>query len=222
MYKFSDKGKPPIISDRLTIKNKFEHLFIKNTNNSVVYVLDNCSDETIGYFTKETFICTQLGNSECNNFIYKYVVDNYSDDDIVYICEDDYLYDTKNGSYDLTKVIYEGLERSDYVSLMDHPDKYLDGWGNPYVQNGGENTKVILTKSVHWKFTNSTTMTFACKVKTLKEDFQILNDYNDSKVPRDFEMFLKLYSKGRKLITPIPGLANHCGYFPATPFFSFI
>jgi hypothetical protein len=57
--------------------------------------------------------------------------------------------------------------------------------------------------------TNSTTMTFAAKVKTLKEDEEILRKYTSGSYPRDFEMFLELRDKSRSLITPIPGYATH-------------
>jgi len=220
IYKYSDKGKIPAVSNKIIIKYKFNKLFNDGINN-IIYFLDNCEPETLKYFADDTIIQTTLGNSGCNKAIYQYIIDNFADDEIVYICEDDYLYDTKNNSKNLTKIICEGLERADYVSLFDHPDKYVTGGDNPFITNGGEDTKVILTNSIHWKFTNSTTMTFACKVKTLKEDFNILNSFNNTVVPQDFMMFLHLGKMGRKLITPIPGLANHCGYSPVTPLFNF-
>ena len=52
-------------------------------------------------------------------------------------------------------------------------------------------------------------MTFAAKVKTLREDEEILRSFTQGSYPRDFEMFLALRDKGRSLITPLPGYATH-------------
>jgi hypothetical protein len=126
------------------------------------------------------------------------------DDEIIYFLENDYLHKPE-----ADKILQEGFDLgADYVALYDHPDKYING-ANPYVEGGGEITKVFLSESCHWKMTNSTTMTFAAKVKTLKEDEEILRKYTSGSYPRDFEMFLELRDKGRSLITPIPGYATH-------------
>lgn len=126
------------------------------------------------------------------------------DDEIVYFLENDYLH--KDGSLEILK---EGFNLGfDYVSLYDHPDKYIDG-ANPFVEDGGEVTRVMLTKSCHWKLTNSTTMTFAAKVSTLKQDEAILREYTSGTYPDDFKMFLALREKQKGLITPIPGYSTH-------------
>lgn len=128
----------------------------------------------------------------------------YDDNEVVYFLENDYIH--KPESFD---ILLEGIDiGSDYVALYDHPDKYIDG-ANPFVEGGGEVTKVFLSKSCHWKLTNSTTMTFAAKVKTLREDEDILRSFTQGSYPRDFEMFLALRDKGRSLITPLPGYATH-------------
>jgi hypothetical protein len=80
---------------------------------------------------------------------------------------------------------------------------------NPFVEDGGEVTRVMLSESCHWKITNSTTMTFAAQVKTLREDESILREYTKGSYPRDFEMFLALREKQHGLITPIPGYSTH-------------
>jgi len=127
-----------------------------------------------------------------------------NDNEIVYFLENDYLHKPNS-----LEILLEGFDiGADYVALYDHPDKYIDG-ANPYVEGGGEVTKVFLSKSCHWKLTNSTTMTFAAKVKTLHQDEEILRSFTQGSYPRDFEMFLALRDKGRSLITPIPGYATH-------------
>ena len=125
----------------------------------------------------------------------------------VYFLENDYLH-TPNA---LT-ILEEGLNLGPvYVAGYDHPDKYIDAdrGGNPFVEGGGEVTKVFITQSTHWKLTNSTTMTFATKVITLQQDERILRDFTKGTYPEDFKMFLALRDKGRCLLTPLPGVSTH-------------
>jgi hypothetical protein len=98
-----------------------------------------------------------------------------------------------------------------FVSLYDHPDKYLppSKGGNPYCEGGAEDTRVYKTDSVHWKITNSTTMTFAAKVSTLKENENILRKHTSGTHPNDFQMFLELRANNKLLITSIPGYSTH-------------
>ena len=127
--------------------------------------------------------------------------------EIVYFLEDDYLH--KEGSQ---KVLESGFDLGmDYVTLYDHPDKYLNPieGGNPYCEGRAEFTRVYLGEYSHWKLTNSTTMTFAAKVKTLKEDEGILRQWTAGEHPHDFQMFGDLQKKGRRLVSSIPGYATH-------------
>jgi hypothetical protein len=131
------------------------------------------------------------------------------DETIIYFLENDYLH--RNNSKD---VLLEGMDlNADYVSLYDHPDKYIpaNSGANPYIESdGGEVTKVYLTKSCHWKLTNSTTMTFASKVKQLKRDVDIIKKWTTiDDCPRDFSMFIDLRNNGSSLITSIPGYSTH-------------
>jgi GT2 family glycosyltransferase len=155
---------------------------------------------------------TSLGNSK--SFVYALdLAVQQPDDEIVYLVEDDYLH-----LPDAEQILIEGVERADYVSLYDHPDKYMSPGPNPLVRDGGEASKVILTRSTHWKYTNSTTMTFAAKAGTLKQDYNLLKQHCEYDIPLDFRMFTHLLQRGRKLITPIPGRSTHCDHFPS-PFF---
>ena len=131
----------------------------------------------------------------------------FDDDEIVYFVENDYLHKDE-----APKILEEGFSLgANFVSLYDHPDKYLDPskGGNPHCEGGGEETRVYLTDSCHWKITNSTTMTFASKVSTLKEIEPILRKWTNETHPHDFNMFLELRDKGKLLITPIPGYSTH-------------
>lgn len=134
-------------------------------------------------------------------------LEEFDDNDIVYFVEDDYLH--LKGSPDIIK---EGIEMgADYVTLYDHPDKYINAehGGNKHVQGGGEVTRVMLTESTHWKLTNSTTMTFACKVETIREDNYIWKRHTGGTHPDDYSAFMDLRDIGRILVSPIPSYSTH-------------
>jgi hypothetical protein len=142
-----------------------------------------------------------------------------SEEDYVYFVENDYIHRPNSMS-----ALMEGLKIADYVTLYDHPDKYVDGI-NPQIKDGGERSKVFLTKSSHWKITNSTTMTFASKVSTLQRDrfvfkifsvgiiktkISLLKKFQRKGTPNDYRIFSILIKlKSRKLISPIPGFSTH-------------
>ena len=105
----------------------------------------------------------------------------------------------------------EGLQYADYVTLYDHPDKYIKG-ANPEIVDIGEQTILFKTNGSHWKYTNSTTGTFACKQKTLKEDYDVwIKFYNECSVGWwDYLSFKELRSiKNRKIASSIPGRSSH-------------
>lgn len=180
---------------------------------NLIFIADSCKNFP-DYLIKKYLISdisakdihiTNEGNSGSLKFAFELAF-QFNDDDIVYFVEDDFLHHPDASR----KLIIEGLEKADYVSLYDHADKYKKGV-NPYVDDFGEETKVFLTKSSHWKFTNSTVQTFATKVFTLREDKEILYKYNfNGDRPDSFSTFRDLKEKGRKLATPIPGKATHC------------
>ena len=82
--------------------------------------------------------------------------------------------------------------------------------GNPFVQEGGEITRLVLTDSVHWKITNSTVMSFATKVSRLKEDYDLLQKYSTERLTKSFEFFLELNEKKSiPVISSVPGYSTH-------------
>ena len=180
-------------------------------NDNLIIVADNTSEATIEFLSRfsNSIERTSLGNSA--SFIHALnIAVGFDDAQSVYLVEDDYLHLPKGPQY-----IAEGLERADYVSLYDHADKYMAKSPNPLVSSGGENTKVILTSSSHWKHTNSTTMTFAVKAGTLKADQQVFRHFCNGKIPLDFLIFRKLAEVGRTVMTPIPGRSTHCDEYPS-------
>jgi hypothetical protein len=138
--------------------------------------------------------------------------------EIVYFVEDDFLH-LSDSRYIIEEAFH--TTNADYVTLYDHPDKYVnadEGGPNPYIRKGGELTRVLITKSTHWKLTNSTVMTFAARVGTLREDEKTWLKCVSGKIPKDFLTFSRLTGrsvgnriagKNRVLIHPIPGRATH-------------
>jgi hypothetical protein len=209
-YRISDKGKtigkPAYINNKSCLEN-----FCKTFKNDIdiTFVADNCDESTIEWL--ETFgreiVRTSLGNAASCLYTLDLALSRARDEtQRVYFVEADYLHRP-----DSQKVLLEGLERFDYVTLYDHPDKYMLRSPNPFVKDGGEATKVYLTASTHWKETNSTTMTFAAKVSTLRKDRGIFAEFCANRnIPDDFRCFTTLTKhKWRTLASPIPGHSTH-------------
>jgi len=212
IYRISDAGyskvKPKYITNRNCLWNAV------NTFQDVAFedwtvIADNVSEETDvmiqSYIPRERIEYVSVGHGAGTFNLALDKALTFDDNEIVYFIENDYLHLPNS-----KKIIEEGLNEigADFVSLYDHPDKYIDG-ANPYVQGGGEMTRVMLSKSSHWKVTNSTTMTFASKVKTLRKTENILREYTQGSYPRDFDMFVHLYNSAHYLVTPIPGYSTH-------------
>jgi hypothetical protein len=220
-YRTSDKGENKERLDFIDNKVCLNNFIKEFPERNITLIADNVGDETMKWL--ETFhfkdiLRTSLGNSGSFWFAYNMAM-NLPEDDYVYFVENDYIHRSNSMS-----ILLEGLKIADYVTLYDHPDKYFDGV-NPQVRDGGENSKVLLTKSSHWKSTNSTTMTFASKVSTLKKDYfvfkiftvgiinskqEILRKFQRRGTPGDYQIFTILTKfKFRKLISSIPGFSTH-------------
>lgn len=130
-----------------------------------------------------------------------------SDNEYVLFAEDDYLW-LKPAEI----IIKEGLLRADYVAPYLHPDKFLPAsqGGNPEVDDAGSTlARVLKTESSFWMTCNSTTMTFAARVVTLRNDEDVWRKHTTGSYPRDYDAFIELRSRGRTLIQPIPTVATH-------------
>lgn len=213
IYRISDAGyskvKPAYVNNENCLRNA-----IAVFDNAIFHVIaDNVSEETYAmickYVKPEDITRVSVGHGAGTFNLGLDLALTMNDEDIVYHLENDYLH--RHGSQTL---LHEALAfGASYCSLYDHPDKYRapSAGGNPFIDDdGGEPTKVYCIGSSHWKITNSTTMTFACKVVTLKQDIKILRKWtNKGHCPNDFKMFLELRKKGRALMTPIPGYSTH-------------
>ena len=211
IYRISDAGynkvKPDYIGNEQCLKNATE--VFKDADWLVI--ADNVSEETDDmiqkYIPKSDILYVSVGNGAGTFNLALDEAFTYDDDEIVYFLENDYLHKPES-----KRVLEEGFNLgASFVSLYDHPDKYLEPiqGGNPYCEGGAEDTRVYLTTSSHWKITNSTTMTFASRVKTLKKVEHILRKHTSGNHPDDFKMFLELRQNNELLITPIPGYSTH-------------
>ena len=141
------------------------------------------------------------------------------DDEIVYFLEDDFLH--LPGS---KAVLLEAASSYNaYATLYDHPDKYVDATlgGNPQITDGEEVTKLIKTKSSHWKITNSTVMTFAARVSRLKADRELMKAAAERypKMTDSYWFFTQLsQTVGVPVLSAVPGLSTHCEKDWLSPF----
>ena len=118
-------------------------------------------------------------------------------DGIVVFLEDDY--DVKPG---WTRAIEEGLVLADYVTLYDHPDKYT--------LYNGLMSRIMVSRSCHWRTTPSTTNSYACKASTLRADMKIHRAFSEGvPITNDHGKFLALWDAGRTLISAMPGFWSH-------------
>jgi glycosyltransferase involved in cell wall biosynthesis len=215
------------ISDGSYKKERFEHAtkkgclenFLKHfPADEIIIYADNVKDDTYDWINTYglTVVRTNGGSSAAGfRHVFDAALQIQNNNEIVYFVEDDYLHLPNSH-----RILIEGLERADYVTLYDCVDKYIPGslGGNPFIDDAAsEETRVFLTKNRHWKLTNSTTMTFASTVGTLREDETEWRKYTSGTYPHDFKCFIELRQKGRTLASPIPSLSTHCEPMWAAP-----
>lgn len=230
IYRISDGSyKKDRLADKEQCLENFLEVFGEYAK--IIIMADNVKDETIelieeliesfkeGFRYEDDVLGIEMPNidinifrtnSDGNGFAANIAMDIglKADTEFVYFVEDDYLHD-----YDSYRVLMEGLELADYVTLYDHPDKYLPAsqGGNPFIdEDGGEVTKVFVSDTCHWKLTNSTTMTFATSKDVLGNDRKTWTQFTNHKHPNDFQCFLRLREMGRSLISPLPSRSTHC------------
>lgn len=166
----------------------------------IVIVADRCKKKTLDFLRLTPFklIETDLGNAGSLRYAVEHAVEHSHNADLVYFCEDDYFHQE-----DSDKVFREGIEIAEYITLFDHPDKYTK------LYDYGEISKVVRTKSRHWRYTVSTCMTFGSRVSTLKSDLEIWRKHTEGAHPYDHEIFVTLGLNDRRLAVCIPGAACH-------------
>lgn len=190
-------------------REKIFDCFISTLDERVEYTAfhDSGNGEIEEHFlnNKDVNKVSMKGGNDAQSFLnlLNYVIkQDYNDEDIIYFLEDDYLH--KPGWVD---ILLEGFKHvgADYFTLYDHPDKYYQGMWKKLP------SYLMVSPSVHWRTTTSTTNTYACKFKTLKKHFNIHVQYCDliEKWTKDHDKFIHLWSIGSNLISCIPGYSTH-------------
>lgn len=188
-----------------------ENLFKKFIDHEFYILADNLGSDLENYissFNPKFYQNKSRGKSQYFIDKLNFCIHQFDDDDTLYFVEDDYIHIN-----DCNLLIDEGLKCADYVTLYDHPDKYIQcKYPNPEIVDIGEQTILFRTDHSHWKYTNSTTGTFACKQKTIKEDYDVwLKSCMDC--PNgwlDYLAFKHLRSvKNRKIASCVPGRSSH-------------
>lgn len=222
-YRASDSEKPevrpPYYSKELSLKSLLNSLKrVKDYKLTLYYdsmVVPDVFRDLIKKGGGNIIKMNSLGNSGSFWHVFKDAL-KLPKRDWVYFVEDDYIH-----TLDSIKKLQECTERikdADYITLFDHPVRYVDdyhyGLDLPH-----RNNEIYISQTHHWRTQESTTMTFASKVETLQEDSLIFDKYvRKLDVPEDRELFKRLqglvgYEKGsplRTLVGPIPSLATHC------------
>jgi hypothetical protein len=211
VYRISDVGYNKVKPEYITNENCLRNAVQVFGRDNFHIIADNVSDTTeqmiLKYVDDIQKVSVGHGAGTFNLALDWALKQN--ENDIIYFLENDYLH--RPGS---ENILVEGIDLgAEYLSLYDHPDKYIPAsrGGNPQIDDdGGEYTKLFLSKSCHWKITNSTTMTFASTVRVLKEDEEVLRKWtNRGHYPDDYKMFLELREKNRILVTSVPGYSTH-------------
>ncbi len=124
---------------------------------------------------------------------------NYADKltgDWIYFVEDDYLH-----APDATRVMLEGANKFELISLYDHLDRYTRSDDRTI---GKES--VDLTHSCHWRTAESTCHTWACSRYLWSRIRGVAKRHG----PNDRSFFYELIDSGDRLWIPIPARSTHC------------
>jgi hypothetical protein len=214
IYRISDTGynkvKPEYINNENCLKNALT--IFPWTEYDWSIIADNISEETNDmiqkYIPRDHINYVSVGHGAGTFNLALDEALQSPDDEIIYFIENDYIH--LPGS---PEVLEEGFNLgAPYMALYLHPDKFLppSQGGNPEVDSdGGYPTKIYRGETQLFGIFNSTTMTFAAKVKTLKEDEDILRKWTSEKHPNDFSMFLELREKGSILLCPLNTFSTH-------------
>jgi hypothetical protein len=160
-------------------------------------IADNCNGDTLSFLHDQQldFEVTNLGNAGSLRHALKMAKEMTG---TVYFCEDDYIHRAE-----APLLVSYGIALAPYVTLYDHPDKYGRDWCN------GETSQVRRTANSHWRFTQSTCMTFGTTCEAIRDDWNTWMKWTTDEYPADHQIFTELKEDGKELALCIPGAAVH-------------
>ena len=201
------KSKLPHASKQHCLENTLSVFGVDN----VVVIGDNLNKETSQMVNSTGVRLVEVDNGNGSGTFrdaLNLALEENSPNDIVYLLEDDFLHKPE-----ARDIIEEGVRSyNGYITGYDHPDKYLDKslGGNPFIESGGEVTRLVKTRSSHWNITNSTVMSFAATYTRLEEDKELLYKYSSNSITDSFGMFLELSQQhGVPCMSSVPGVSTH-------------
>lgn len=236
IYRISDYSNPEKVKPFYAEKENCLRNFIREFGSEdLVVICDNVAKETHQMVLKHCKTVAVTNNGNTGTFLAslhlaKELLEGGQydkEDTVVYLVEDDYIH--RAGSKNILLEAFEDLN-ADYVTLYDHPDKYQntkdprhiwrhgrvdvedeEGVRRPGVIYGtGEETTVFVSTSCHWKYTGSTTMTWATTGVNILEDFEEMVELHSGKpLPMGGTTFTMLKQKGKRLMSPIPAMSGH-------------
>jgi hypothetical protein len=172
--------------------------------------------EVLGGTDRERDVTVLPGVGNAESFLIAFsIAASWPSDDVVYFVEDDYLH-TPDALSKLEEAV--GEVPFDYITLYDHPDRYLPT-NHPRHDLPLLTDALYTSRSHQWRTVESTCMTFAARVRTLREDFDAFMTYVIPKrIPYDRGLFRHLQGLGssrpethrRLLVGALPSLATHC------------
>jgi len=219
IYRLSSGGyqkeKPDYINNMSCLGNTFTTL--RGGDDNIIIIADKLKDDELSQvkdlmgdlYEGDKIIEVNEGNGAST---FRLALDEalkLPDDMIVYFVESDYIH--RINSMD---IIQDAINiGANYVTLYLHPDKFIPPnlGGNPLVsEDGGYPTKIYKGKCGLYGIFDSTTMTFAAEVKTLREDKTIIDKHISGTYPADAPMFWELMKeKQRMLLCPLTTYSTH-------------
>ena len=172
---------------------------IDNINLTLALDGDIENDFTKNYKDKFKLFSTNHGSSLLSyRDLLKHIQNTkMNQNDLIYFVENDYLH--LDNWVDKVIDLFECYQSLNYVSLYDHNDKYMPMYDNLA-------SKIITSKTHHWRTTPSTCGTFIITRDMFDKDYDVWES-----AVGDHNTFLYLNKeRQRYVLTPIPGLATHC------------